>query len=671
MKWLERHRPSESQDLSLGLATAVAPWSSPFPQPSCRLWARREGSMAGFHAFSPRSYGELGEPWSGEDPDLEAQLDWTEPSLSSWTRTPGADIQTRAPWVHPKCLPTGRSRRRGDIPSPRESHSLTHVAQRPSDRAKKPRSGSGHLEDACGETSTKSSGNWQQQQQQPDQPCQHYRVPREDSPRQCPGEAFNRQNAGTLPVEKTHSGDRWAVPVGRPVDLCSPPPVLTDKSPEPSLEFQKQPCVCSQKRGGGDRTETLANQYSQPAASYKEMSGHPSQVLRSKLDEAVISSRDQKIIALVLSRLKKAQRIRELQQQAAIAWEELKLSDQEVHMTLERECRLLLQESQEQWQEQKELHRPQSQEQWQGQKALHKPQSQEQPRQGRGQPVSWQDCQAKSAVRTESKTRWTVQLDHQENPDMDKLDRVHAQAEHLKQCQEQRLREQERVLQSLRDLNRMQMQKRLQAACRKRQQTMEEEAGNEKKAQESNLSSLINFQARKVLMDCQAKAEELLRKLSLEQSGQRFQDIQEGLIKERHPEQQGKAQKEEEQFQRAGWWPEEEAEEQQSKRVLAELAQQKIRQARSHAQKTTKDRAQHLRELNILREKNHRIMKLKAEKEEKNHIEGIKEAIKKKEQRVEQMTPRKDPIFQEYQKVSSASKTNHCFDRTAAEAYLL
>ncbi|XP_055465705.1 coiled-coil domain-containing protein 185 [Psammomys obesus] len=610
--------------------------------------------MAGFHVFSPRPYGELREPWLGEEPELEAQLGWPEPPLSSWTRTPSVETQTRAPWVPSKCLPTGRSRRRGDMPSPRESHSLTHVAQRPSDRAKKHRSGSGYLEEAFGETSTKPSRNWQQQ---PDQPCPRYRVARGGSPRQSPREAFNRQNIGTLPAEKTPSADRWAVPEGRPVDLCSPPSVLTDKSSVPSLlEFQKQPCVCSHKRGSGDRIETLANQYSRPSASFKELSSQPSRVLKSKLDEAVISSRDQKIIALVLSRLRKAQRIRELQQQAAVAWEELKLSDQEVHMTLERECRLLLQQSQEQWQGQEELHKPGG--------------GQEQPRQGHEQPGSWQDCQAKNAVQTESKTQWTVRPDHQENPDLDKLDRVQAQAEHLKQCQEQRLREQEKMLQSLRDLNRMQMEKRLQAACCKRQQHMAEEVGNEKKVQESNLSSLINFQARRVLMDCQAKAEELLRKLSLEQRGQRFQDIQESLVRERHQEQQEKAQSEEEQFQRAGWWPAEEAEE-ESKRVLAELAQQKIRQTRSHAQKTTKDRAHHLRELNILREKNHHITKLKAEKEEKSHIEGIKEAIKKKEQRVEQMTPRKDPIFQEYQKVSPTSKTNHCFDPMAAEAYLL
>lgn len=440
--------------------------------------------------------------------------------------------------------------------------------------------------------------------------------------------------------------------------LWSPSSVLTDKSSVHSQEFWKQStCVCTQNSSDPDRTESL-NKYNWPCASCREKSSHHAQVLKSKLDEAVISFRDHKILALVLSRLKKAQRMRELQQQAAVAWEELKRSDQKVHLTLERERRLLLLQSQEQWQGQREQHKPQ------------RGHSHEQPRQNHKQQRSRRDRQPKSAVQSENESGWTVQTDNPETRGLDKMDKVQAQDEHLKHCQAQSLREQERVLQSVRDLNRLQLQKRLEVAGHKREQHVMENP--KKKIQESNLSTVVNFQARKVLMDCQAKAEELLRKLSLEQSSQSSQDIQEGLVKERHREQQGKAQTEAEKFQRVRWRAEE-AEEllQASKRVLEELAEQKkFRQARSHAHKTTKDRAQHLQELNILRERNHHILKLKAEKEGKCHIEGIKEAIKKKEQRLEQMTSGKDPIFQEYQKVPAASKINRCLDQTAAERQL-
>ncbi|GAB1285817.1 Coiled-coil domain-containing 185 [Apodemus speciosus] len=614
--------------------------------------------MADFHLFSPRSYGELGEPLLAG----EQELGWPELSLNPWAQTPGAEIETEVPWVHPKCSPTGRSRRRGYMASPRESHSLTHVARRPSDRARKHRSGSLRLEEACGEAPTKSSRTWrqqrpqrqQQQQQQPqDQPGPRYPATRGDSSPQYPGEAFSPPSAGTLLVEKTHTGDRWAMPVCRRVNLWSPSPVLADKSSVHSLEFCKQ---STQNKSNRDRTESL-DKYNRPSASCKEKSSQHTQVLKSKLDEAVISLRDQKILALVLSRLKKAQRMRELQQQAAVAWEELMRSDQKVHLTLERERKLLLLQSQEQWQGQREQHK------------LQRGHGHEQPRQVHKQHGSRRERQTKSTLQLENEREWMVQADSSENRGLDKMDKVQAQAEHLKQCQAESLREQERVLQSVRDLNRLQLQKRLEVAGHKREQRVAE---SPKKAQESNLSTVVNFQARKVLMDCQAKAEELLRKLSLEQSFQSSQDIQEGLVKERPREQQqGKAQAEAEQFQRMRWHAEE-AEEllQVSKRVLAELAEQKSSQARSHAHKTTKDRAQHLQELNILRERNHHILKLKAEKEEKCHIEGIKEAIKKKEQRLEQMTSGKDRIFQDYQKGPPSSKINRCFDQAAAEPQL-
>ncbi|XP_057625147.1 coiled-coil domain-containing protein 185 [Chionomys nivalis] len=621
--------------------------------------------MAGFHLFSPWPYGELGEPSAGGELEFAAPLGWPEPTLSPWAWTLGAESETRVPWVHQKCSPTGRPRRRGYISSPRESHGLTRVARRPSDRARKHKSGSRRLEEACGEAPTKSSRTWQQQQeqqqqqqQQSDQLNPRYPAAPGDSSPPYPGRAFSPQSVETLLLEKTHNRDRWAVPVCRHVGLWSPSSVLTDKSSAYSLEFQKQSTsVCNQKRVSGDGTKSLANQHSQASDSCKEESSQHAQVLKSRLDEAVISSRDQKILALVLSRLKKAQRMRELQHQAAIAWEELKRSDQKVHLTLERERRLLLQQSQEQWQGQKEQHKPRK--------------SHEQLHQGREQPVPRRDLQGKSATQSESESGWRVPPDDLPENDqgLDKLDRAHSQAEHLKQCQEQRLREQERVLRSLRDLNRLQLQKRLEAACHKRQQHLAE---HQRKVPDSNLSSVVNFQARKVLMDCQAKAEELLRKLSLEQSFQGSQDIQESLTKERHQEQRGKAQGEAEQFQRVRRQAEEAEEWRQvSKRVLAELAEQKkIRQAKGHAHKTTRDRAQHLQELNILRERNHHVLKLKAEKEEKCHIEGIKEAIKKKEQRAEQMTRGKNPIFQEFQKVPPASKTDRCFDYLAAEAQL-
>ena len=407
--------------------------------------------------------------------------------------------------------------------------------------------------------------------------------------------------------------------------------------------------MCAQKRDSSDQVESLASRDSQPLASSKEMRSPHTQVLKSKLEEVVVSSQDQQIVALVLTRLKKAQRMRELQQQAAKAWEELKRSDQKVQMTLEQERRLLLRQSQEQWQEKEQRKTLQSPEQ-----------------RGRRR-----DSQRKNVPPGES--RWKEQPEDQESP-RQKLEKVCAQAEHRKQCQVRRLREQEKMLRNLREQHSLQLQRRLVEACRKRHLHAVE---GQKKVQDTNLSSLINYQARKVLMDCQAKAEELLRQLSLEQSFQRSQEIHQGLRKERQRELREKAQKEEEQLQQARWRAgKSEEQRKMRKRILVELADEKIRQARSHVHKTTRDKVQHLRELNHLREKNHHILKLKAEKEEKCHIEGIKEAIKKKEQRVQHISQGKDPNFQEFQKLPQASRreerapANSSLDQMVLEAQL-
>lgn len=145
--------------------------------------------------------------------------------------------------------------------------------------------------------------------------------------------------------------------------------------------------------------------------------------------------------------------------------------------------------------------------------------------------------------------------------------------------------------------------------------------------------------------------------------------------KEHHREPKEKV-REEEQCQQVKWCAEEpEEQRKEHKRLSMELADQKILQTRSNVHKNIGDKVQHIRELNILREKNHHILKLNAEKEEKCHIEGIKEAIRKKEQKTEQISREKDATFGEFQKISRAPGTdnvrkfaNNFFDPIGREA---
>ncbi|EPQ07939.1 hypothetical protein D623_10013805 [Myotis brandtii] len=137
-------------------------------------------------------------------------------------------------------------------------------------------------------------------------------------------------------AEEGQSGDPWAVSVCGGLDRWSLSSLPSEKSSAPSQEFRRlSACACAPKRDSGDRLAAFACQsLLQPALSGQETKSQHTQLLKNKLEEAVLSSRDQKIVALVLTRLKKAQRMRELQQQAAAAWEELKRSDHKVQRSL-------------------------------------------------------------------------------------------------------------------------------------------------------------------------------------------------------------------------------------------------------------------------------------------------------------------------------------------------
>ncbi|XP_036925263.1 coiled-coil domain-containing protein 185 [Sturnira hondurensis] len=576
----------------------------------------------------------------------------TQPARGSWAGSPDEGSETAAPWTPPRCSPTPRPRRHRSRDSSRESRSLNDVARRPLDRARKPRPRSWRVKDAWREPRTQPQSTrgsqhstaWPHQAQL----CQHCAPARGDSPPPTPEGAY-APLGGTFRAEKRLSGDPWAGRVYRGLDRWSLSSVPSEKSSVPSHEFRTlSACEYTPKRDSSDHIGTLTSQHSQPSVSSKEMKCRHTQILQNTLEEAVVSSRDQKIVALVLIRLKKAQRMRELQQQAAVAWEELKRSDQKVQMTLERERKLLLRQSRAQWQLEKEQRKTRPSEEHRVSRL--------------------RDSQAKNMGQQENQGK--VPSEDRETQSQDKLERARPEAKLTKQGQVQGLREQEETLQDQRGQDSLEVQKRLEQACPKKQLPTTED---QKKVWEANLSSLVNYQARKVLMDCQAKAEELLRKLSLEQSSQRSQEIHRGLMKERHRELRDKAQREEERSQQVRLRAEE-LEEQRKvrKQLLVELANQRAQQARSHVHKSVSDRAQHLRELNLLREKNHHVLKLKAEKEEKCHIEGIKEAIRRKEERMAQISREKEATFEEFQKISRTSRRdNSAFDHAAGKAQLL
>lgn len=130
-------------------------------------------------------------------------------------------------------------------------------------------------------------------------------------------------------------------------------------------------------------------------------------------------------------------------------------------------------------------------------------------------------------------------------------------------------------------------------------------------------------------------------------------------MKERYRELREKVQKEGAQLQQVKWRAEAFEEQRQVyKRLLAELRDQKIQQVRSYVYSNMRDKVQCIREFSVLREKNYYILKLKVEKEEKCYIEGIKEVIRKKERRMEQIFREKDAILEEFQKIFRVIRRN-------------
>ncbi|XP_072503840.1 coiled-coil domain-containing protein 185 [Notamacropus eugenii] len=550
--------------------------------------------------------------------------------------------------------PTPQPRRHLFRSSPRESRSLTDVSRTAPDRARRqlPRSRRPDDEREAAARSLRLaragySLAWQQS------PPLQRRPPagKKDTPTPTPCGDYTAPR-GTLTLEREPSGDQWATTVRRGLSLWGPShwgpsSDSLDRSALPSQELRVR--ASSQERRGW-----AVGQLAQPGgqAASKEPELEPFQNLKATPEEDRIPARDKKIVSLMLERLQKARRIQELQHQAAEAWEEVKRCNQRFQMMMEKERQQQLLQSKEQWKRQKEERRA---------------------RLSKEQQERLETWEKEMALR---KSKWKRQVQEQESQRKEKLERARVQAECRKHCQEQMLKEKEGLQKDLREQNIEQLQEKMVQACYKRQLKNLE---GRKKLQENNLASSTNHQFRKFLLDSQNKAEEILRRLSLELRSQRSQEIHQRLIEERHRELKEKAQKEEEHLLLTKWRAEETDEQKKlHKKMLMELGDLKIQQARDNVHKNIRDKADRIREFNFLREKNHFFLKQKAEEEAKWHIEEIKEAIKRKEQKMNQISRDKDATIEENRKIAQTSLQMRekvkalqvSFDRMAWEAQL-
>ncbi|VFV29013.1 Hypothetical predicted protein [Lynx pardinus] len=487
-----------------------------------------------------------GAPRSAAEPDTGASMEGLGRFCPSSLLDPGSGSEAGTPSPHARCAPTARPRRRRCPDSPRESRSLTDVATGPPDGARRPRPHGRRLEDAWGEPGAGAQGPaWRRQPPGP----WHCPPARGGSPPPCP-EGASSPPGGTFGAQRAQSGDQWAVPPCGGAGRRSLSSALSQRSSGRSQECAAPAaCACAHLREGSDPGESAARQPSQPSASREERPRPRTQLLRTELEEALTTSRGQKIVAL-----------------------ELRLSDQKVQRTLERERERLLRESREQWRQQERRVRR---------------------RHGPARPDDDPERAPKLAPATPRPSR------ELRAPEPERPERAGPrQGLHPTDTQEP--------------------------------------------VRETNLSSLVNYQARKVLLDCQAKAEELLRKLSQEQGARRCPGAQPGLGRELGPG----AQRPREPLQQVRRRRAEAGEQVPAHKGLpTELAERRARRAGGGGD-----------ELGVLRGENQHILKLKAEKEGKCHIEGIKEAIRRKQQRREHISREQDATLEEFEKLSRAPR---------------
>ncbi|XP_027726701.1 coiled-coil domain-containing protein 185-like [Vombatus ursinus] len=544
---------------------------------------------------------------------------------------PSKDAASRLGAQQAHHSPTPQPQRRLFCSSPRESRSLTDVSRTPRDRARRQLPRSRRPDDdreAAARSLPLGRGGynlaWQQPPQQQRQPLSG----KKDTPAPTPRGDYTTPR-GTLNLEREPSGDQWATTVHRGMGHWVPSSTSLDKSALPSKELRVRASSQEPRAEVKSQLAEHGSQYCQTLEATKEPELESFQNLKDAHSESMIPARDKKIVNLMLERLKKARRIQELQHEASEAWEEVKRCDQRFQVMMEKERQLQLSKSKEQWERQKEERRA---------------------RLSKEQQERLETWEKEMALR---ESKWKRQVQEQESQRREKLERARVQAEYRKHCQEQMLKEKEVLQKDLREQNIQQLQEKMVQACYKRQLKNSE---GRKKLQESNLDSSASHQFRKVLLDSQNKAEEILKRLSLEQRSQRSQEIHQRLIEEKHRELKEKAQKEEEHLLLAKWRAEETDEQKKlHKKMLVELGDLKIQQARDNVHKNIKDKADRIREFNFLREKNHYFLKQKAEEEAKCHVEGIKEAIKRKEQKMNQISRQKDASIEESRKIAQAS----------------
>ncbi|XP_062981797.1 coiled-coil domain-containing protein 185 [Elgaria multicarinata webbii] len=491
-------------------------------------------------------------------------------------------------------------------------------------------------------------------------------------------------------VEELLRDDQWASPVPRPLEYGTDFP--TDASKPPSVcpssfsfsqldnkaspKFEKKELKRREWQEPCDSNPSLADlmhslkQYEEeepqvylPAEQSAHHRSHHKprkgdtqvslQDLVGKRYEDLIPERDKKIAALMLARHQEEEERKDRQLRVSEAWEKMRRKEKKHKARMEKEKQYQLADSLDQWQRDRDQ---------------------------RKSKLRLEEQQLLAAREREMMLRdrkWKKLAKEQECRRREKVENAKLQAEYRKRCQEKQLWDKRLNERSAREnSSHLYKEKMLQALEKRLMKEME----RKRRKIDMNEYKRARHMQMKGQVDERLKADELYKRLCIEQKLQRSQEILEQLLEERNRELKEKTFKEEEQGVIAKVRAKEsEEEKRRRKEMLLQIAEMKIQQAREIMSKNMQDRAQRMRENNIVKGRNHHCRKQKLDYDEKCHLREIQEALRRKDQKSNRILRHKDAAIEESRRIAKASYDlrekvrdliNHnSFDQMALDAH--
>ncbi|XP_063146896.1 coiled-coil domain-containing protein 185 [Candoia aspera] len=377
------------------------------------------------------------------------------------------------------------------------------------------------------------------------------------------------------------------------------------------------------------------------------------QDLTDKRYEDMIPERDKKMAALMLARHQEEEEMKDRQLQISEAWEKMRRKEKKHKAKLEKERQYQLADSMDQWQRDRD------------QRKAKVKLEEEQLLASRERDLMLRD------------KKWKKLAKEQECKRKEKFENARLQAEYRKRCQEKQLLDKRLMDRGSKDQNSHAYKEKMLQALEKR--LIKEMERKKRKVELNDYKKLKHMQMKDPAED-RLKADELYKRLCIEQKLQRSQEILEQLLEERNRELKEKSFKEEEQGIVAKVRAKEtEEEKRRRKEMLLQIAEMKIQQAREIMSKNTQERAQHMKEINGAKERNHHCRKQKLDYDEKCHLQEMQEALRRKDQKNNQILRYKDAAIEDARRIARASYglrdkmkdliSHNSFDQMALDAH--